>query len=237
MKSLFASLEYDRNDANSYWILFSAPVLLTFYYYYGTAGSFSKYFPTLGELPEGDCYAHIAQFIAFFILVLAIPVVSIRLKIKKPLSYFGFASGDIKYGLVFILIALPLLILPLMYIGSGMEGIRAEYPMAKILFQRHDLIVLYETAYVLFYYFAWEFFFRGFLLFGLKPRFGAMNAVLIQTISSCLIHLGKPDGEILGSIFVGIIFGALALRTRSFIYVFILHAVIGVTTDLFIIFR
>jgi membrane protease YdiL (CAAX protease family) len=63
-----------------------------------------------------------------------------------------------------------------------------------------------------------------------------MNAILIQTISSSLIHLGKPEGEILGSIIVGIIFGAIAIRTRSFLYVFILHATIGVLTDIFILF-
>jgi membrane protease YdiL (CAAX protease family) len=59
---------------------------------------------------------------------------------------------------------------------------------------------------------------------------------MIQTISSCLIHLGKPESEIIGSIVVGILFGVIALRTRSIWYVFLIHAGIGVLTDLFIIF-
>ncbi|MBF0472368.1 MAG: CPBP family intramembrane metalloprotease, partial [Nitrospirae bacterium] len=62
------------------------------------------------------------------------------------------------------------------------------------------------------------------------------NAILIETISSCLIHIGKPPGETIGSIIVGVIFGLIALRTKSIWYVFILHAVIGVLTDIFIIF-
>jgi membrane protease YdiL (CAAX protease family) len=120
--------------------------------------------------------------------------------------------------------------------SSGMQSIRNEYPLARILLSHHEWFFAYETAYVIFYYVAWEFFFRGFLLFGLKDRFGNMNAVLIQTISSCLVHIGKPESEIIGSLIVGIIFGAIALRTRSFWYVFILHAAIGVLTDYFIIF-
>jgi membrane protease YdiL (CAAX protease family) len=92
-------------------------------------------------------------------------------------------------------------------------------------------------AYVVLYYVAWEFYFRGYLLFSLKKDFGALSAVLIQTISSCLIHIGKPEGEILGSIPVGILFGIIALRTRSFWYVFVLHAALGVLTDLFVLIR
>ena len=95
---------------------------------------------------------------------------------------------------------------------------------------------IYEIAYVLLYYIAWEFFFRGFILFGLKTKFGAINAILIQTISSCLVHIGKPEGEIIGSIIVGVIFGVIVLRTRSIWYVVLLHAAIGVLTDLFIIY-
>lgn len=237
MKSLWRDLEFDPKDIDTYLILLSAPLLLTFYYYYGSAKSVCGYFPALADAAEKDFYAHIGQFLSFFLLTFIIPLIFIKWRLKKPLRRFGLSAGDRKFGFGFVIVALPLLVVPLIYLGSGMPDIQAEYPLAKILLQRHDLIFWYEAAYVVFYYIAWEFFFRGFLLFGLKQRFGAMNAVLIQTISSCLIHLGKPDGEILGSIVIGIVFGALALRTRSIWYVFILHAAIGVSTDLFVIFR
>jgi len=165
-----------------------------------------------------------------------VPVLTIKFVFNKNMADFGFSTGDRAYGLKTILISVPLLVIPLIFIASKMSDVRAEYPMAKLILTRHDLIFWYEASYVLFYYIAWEFFFRGFLLFGLKDRFGSMNAVLIQTISSCLIHIGKPEGEILGSIIIGIIFGAIALHTRSIWYVFILHALIGVLTDIFIIY-
>ncbi|TAL67683.1 MAG: CPBP family intramembrane metalloprotease [Bacteroidetes bacterium] len=236
MKLFFKSFEYDRRDLDTYILLLSAPLLLTLYICFGQAKDFSSLFPTfIGHQLEGY-YGHIYQFISFFILVFIIPLLYLKLKMKKPLFDFGFGTGKWKFGLIFCLISIPLLIVPFTYSGAMMPDIQGEYPMARILLERHDLILSYELTYIIFYYIAWEFFFRGFLLFGLKDRFGALNAILIQTISSCLVHIGKPDGEIIGSIIFGILMGVLALRTRSFWYPFLIHISMGVMTDLFVIY-
>jgi membrane protease YdiL (CAAX protease family) len=42
------------------------------------------------------------------------------------------------------------------------------------------------------YLFAWEFIFRGFLLFGLKERLGPWSMV-IQMIPFVLLRFGKPE--------------------------------------------
>ncbi|HNR08342.1 MAG TPA: CPBP family intramembrane metalloprotease, partial [Saprospiraceae bacterium] len=90
-------------------------------------------------------------------------------------------------------------------------------------------------AYIFFYYLVWEFYFRGFLLFGLAKIYGPAAAILIQTISSCLVHLGKPEGETLGSVAAGLLFGLLALRTGSIWYGWLIHFSLGVMTDFFIL--
>lgn len=236
MRKLFSSLEFEKKDIKTYILLFSAPVLLMLYRYHGYAGHFAEYFPALKDHTYFEIFADLWQFGIFFILMFIIPLLFIRFVFKQPLRDFGFGSGDVKYGIFITIFCLVVLVIPLIYMGSGMESVRLEYPLSKILLTDQKWLFEYELAYVLLYYLAWEFFFRGFLLFGLKDRFGSMNAVLIQTISSCLVHIGKPEGEIIGSLVVGIVFGAIALRTRSFWYVFILHSAIGVLTDLFIIY-
>jgi len=236
MKELFSSLNFKKKGIDVYILLLSAPLLLTIYRYHGYAEYFGHYFPQLKDHLYYEIFSNLWQFAVFFLLMFIIPFIVIRFVFKKPLKDFGFGLGDVKYGLIITIICLVLLVIPMMYLSSGMQSIRNEYPLARILLSHHEWFLAYETAYVIFYYVAWEFFFRGFLLFGLKDRIGTMNAVLIQTISSCLVHIGKPEGEIIGSLIVGIIFGAIALRTRSFWYVFILHAAIGVLTDYFIIF-
>jgi membrane protease YdiL (CAAX protease family) len=232
---MMKNLDFSKQDIHYYVMLLSAPLLLTLYRYHGYPEYFYSYFPQFVNLPDGDLYARGWQFVVFFILMFVAPVLYIKLVMKRPLSDFGFGLGDIKWGSKW-LIAIPLLVVPLIYISSKMPDVQSEYPLAKTLLADQSHLFVYELGYIVFYYIAWEFFFRGFLLFGLKERFGAFNAVLIQTISSCLIHIDKPEGEIIGSIFIGILFGMIALRSRSIWWVFLLHISIGVLTDLFIIY-
>jgi membrane protease YdiL (CAAX protease family) len=72
------------------------------------------------------------------------------------------------------------------------------------------------------YLFAWEFVFRGYMLFGLEKSIGK-NAIFVQTIPFVLLHFGKPFLETLACIPEGFIFGSIAYRTRSFLPCFIIH--------------
>lgn len=232
---MLKTVDFQKSDVHYYVMLLSAPVLLTLYRYHGYPEYFFSYFPQFVNQPDGDLYARAWQFVVFFVLMFVVPVLYVKLVMKRPLSDFGFGLGDIKWGSKW-LITIPLLVVPLIYISSKMPDVRSEYPLAKSLMSDQSRLILYELGYIIFYYIAWEFFFRGFLLFGLKERFGAFNAVLIQTISSCLVHIDKPEGEIIGSIFIGVLFGMIALRSRSIWWVLLLHISIGVLTDLFIIY-
>ena len=232
---MFKDINFNKKDIHFYVMLLSAPVLLTLYRYHGYPEYFYDYFPGQTNNPQADIYARYWQFLVFFVLMFVMPVIYIKFVMKRPLSDFGFGKGDLKYGAKWLLI-IPFVVAPLIYISSKMPDVRMEYPLAKIFLNDRQGLWFYELMYVVFYYVAWEFYFRGFLLFGLKERFGAVNAILIQTISSCLIHIGKPEGEIIGSIVVGILFGMIALRSRSIWYIFIIHAAIGVLTDIFIIY-
>ena len=230
--SKITKIEFKRKDKDIYIILLSAPLLLTLYRYHGYPGTNNLY--KYLDFPSDQSKA-IIQFIIFFVLTFVLPLIFIKIFTHKKISDFGLYPGDYKYGLK-TLILIPLVILPVIYIAAKMEDVQSEYPLAKSLLSDHSNLLFYQLSYIVFYYIAWEFFFRGFILFGIKDRFGDWNAILIQTISSCLIHIGKPEGEIIGSIIVGILFGYIALRTRSIWYVFLMHASIGVLTDLFIIF-
>ncbi len=221
--------------SHSYIYLLSAPVLLSIYYYHNTEAQFLQLFPSMASDENAGLYMQYWKFIIFFILTGLLPFCYLIFFVKKPLAEFGLGFGNYKLGLKIIGVLTPFVILPMIWVAAQMPDIRQEYPMARILFYKSDLFWQYELVYVLLYYIAWEFFFRGFLLFGLAKEFGIIHAILIQTISSCLIHLGKPEGETLGSILTGIVFGYIAIRTKSIWYVWILHFTIGVLTDYFVL--
>ncbi len=78
---------------------------------------------------------------------------------------------------------------------------------------------------------ALEFFFRGFLVHGLVPRFGYM-AVFVMAVPYNMLHYGKPMPEALAAIVGGIVLGTLAIRTRSIWWGAALHISIAASMDL-----
>ena len=187
-------------------------------------------FPSLGSFGSISY-----MFITAFFLMGILPLAVIRCMFHESPKNFGLAVGDWRLGLPAVALLIMLISALLLFPASQTAEMRSFYPFDK---DAADSIVSFlrlEFFRAAFFYTAWEFFFRGFLLFGLRKALGDWEAILIQTISSSLWHIGMPTGEILGSIAGGIMFGVLALRTRSILWVFLLHSLIGVIMDVFII--
>jgi hypothetical protein len=121
------------------------------------------------------------------------------------------------------------LILPAVAVVSTTQGFQATYPFYK------------QTGRSLFDFFAWEaqylctfiaveFFFRGYLLFGLRRLLGSLS-IFVAMLPYCLIHVLKPPSEALGSIFAGILLGTLALRTGSVWCGVLLHVSVAFSMD------
>jgi membrane protease YdiL (CAAX protease family) len=79
------------------------------------------------------------------------------------------------------------------------------------------------------YMFCWEWFFRGFLLFGLAQGFTWIPAVLLQALIFGLSHSGKAPVEFYSSFAGGLVLGTLCWREKSFLPAFVAHALIHVT--------
>ena len=143
----------------------------------------------------------------------------------------GVALGDWRFG--FSAVALGILALtPILYFSSFDPAIQKEYPLTRLAGCGTDLFVLWQLCYLI-YYFAWEYFFRGFNLFLLKEHWGVTAAILYQTVPSTVLHIGKPQSEMTAAILGGVLFGALAIRTRSMLYPLLLHWYVGACTDFF----
>ncbi len=79
------------------------------------------------------------------------------------------------------------------------------------------------------YMFCWEWFFRGFALFGMAQGFGFVAAIGLQAAIFGLAHLGKPPIE-MGSAFAGgLVLGTLAWHEKSFLPAFLIHAFVHVS--------
>jgi len=131
----------------------------------------------------------------------------------KPWDY-GIRIGRWKSAVVLTLVCLAGMALILYGIGK-MPEFRSYYHRNAIdwpeLLLNHAL-----------YMFAWEFLFRGYMLFGLEKSIGK-NAIFVQVIPFVLLHLGKPFLETLACIPGGFVFGYVSYRTRSFLPCFVIH--------------
>jgi len=233
---ILQSIEYDSKDNFYYIALLSAPLLLTIYRYFTEAQDFLVYFPSLQVMEQGEIYAYVLEYFSFAILFMVIPFFILKHYKKDEILKEIFQLPTIPKNMKWVLVVLFFFFIWEAFVASSMSDVLVEYPLPRKLLTDQSMLWLYFLAYLLLYYLPWEFFFRGFLLFGMKKKYGIVAAILIQTISSCLVHIDKPVGEILGSMPFGIVFGIVAINTRSIWVVLFLHALLGMLTDTLIIF-
>ncbi len=154
-----------------------------------------------------------------------VPLACIALLQKRSPSLWGWHFPHyklwIKPCLLYLAVALPLIAL-----GSLGAPMNDYYQKETFNWQTH----LLTTA---LYMLGWEYFFRGFLLEGLRHHFKE-GAIILQMIPFTLLHLGKPDIEVISCVFSGIVWGYICYQLRSFWPAFIMHMIVNLFTVLWI---
>jgi membrane protease YdiL (CAAX protease family) len=202
-------------------------------------------FITNGDQKYFEPYQFINTGLCFWV-----PMFTILFVLRAEPADFGLCGGDRRLGWKWALF-LWLAMLPLVFFAARLPVFREQYLNGRLAQQLAGVgpvfdgarvhlkaLVYYELG-MGFYFFCWEFFFRGFLLFGLmKTRLGTWGAVAVQALPFMLLHwswqshASKPYLEVLGSLPAAIILGLAAVRTRSFVHGYIAHWGVATTLDL-----
>jgi hypothetical protein len=153
-----------------------------------------------------------------------LPILTIVILRRNPLD-FGLRFGNSRVW-SFHVIASFIIALPILYIASHSSFLAAYYTI-----QQFDVVKysLETTVYLL----AWEFLFRGFLLFGLKGKLKE-SSILIQMVPFVILHFGKPEIETISTILMGIYLGYVAYRGNSYWPAFIIHLFINIVFRIFV---
>lgn len=212
--------------------IFMAVAVITFI---SMTYSSPNFFRRMFDTDDDKFYSTLYWFSADGFLMFILPVMLIWFVHKQKLSDFGMRAGDKKFGfstyLIFVLIMVPVV-----WFISGNESFIKAYPQAGLRIRENPSILLYYELIVGFYMLGWEFFWRGYMLFGLKEKFG-YYAVFMQMLPFFILHRGKPEVETFSSIFAGLILGIQALRANSFIYCFLTHWTIMIFIDVISVLR
>lgn len=162
----------------------------------------------------------------------------------EKLSDYGIARGDWRAALCPCFVASFPLLLVIGFLAGSTPAFFDVYPYNETLRVRnlpsetvipYGLFVLHIFLYLT-YYAGWEFLFRGFLQHGLTGSIGLVNAVLVQTVFSSMLHFGHPPGEVIGAVLGGLFWGWLAARTRSLLAGFVQHALLGFIVDAVLVY-
>jgi membrane protease YdiL (CAAX protease family) len=216
-------------DFGTVFVILGSTVLLILFHENGSSRFFQRYLSWYFKPgPYSDLYPALYWFAASFVVLGVVALLSGRWVLGMPWSSWGIGMGDWRFGLK-ASVGLFLLFLPVLVGISFSSTFQYKYPLYKSASLSASHFLVYEFFYVL-YFIGWEFIFRGFMLFGLKPKLG-YYCVFIQTVPFAVMHFGKPQVETLAAVFAGVILGYLALRSRSFWYGWLLHSLVAVSND------
>lgn len=159
-----------------------------------------------------------------------IPGLVVKLAFRERIRDYGLKVRGIGPSSWVYLVMFAVMIGPLAYFSTT-AAFQAKYPFynpapGEPLWPR---LWVWECFYVV-QFFALEFFFRGFMVQGLRRRFG-FYAIFVMMVPYCMIHFGKPMPETCGAIGAGIVLGFMSLKTRSIWLGAGLHVAVAMTMD------
>lgn len=211
-------------------ILVSVPVLVLLHQHFGSRSLFRREFSDLVDPANLQLATWGWWFTMQGVLGFVLPVLFLMIFFKRKPSEIGLGLGDWKLA-----VGLSALYLPLVVIGtfilSADPAFQAKYPHLAGAASSWKIFLIYEILFI-FYWFGWEYLWRGYVLFGTAPTFG-VYAILIQTIPFAIMHANKPLAEGLLSVVGGIALGALVWRCRSFWIAIPIHAAQMLILDFF----
>lgn len=211
-------------------ILLLTPFILVTWKYFGTKPFYlSNLASTFVLFGDPQRTAELYTFMSAFVLFALLPLLIIRFVFHERISSYGLQLGDWRFGLKAFLILAPVFALA-SYISRNDPEIVAEYPLFKAASASPAAFLGHAFAY-LFFYIGWETYFRGFLQFGLRQTLGDWQSILVQTALSCILHIGKPAGEIYSSVIGALIWGIIAFRAQSILFIILMHWLLGVVLD------
>ena len=160
-----------------------------------------------------------------------ISVLIIVLILKESLFNYGLGFGfsaPVPWWAWAIMAVIPLL----SFLQASSAGNLRLYPQIRVEKWSPGILILNSLSWIIFLL-AYEFMFRGFLLFASLQLMDMTPAIALNTAVYSLAHLYKGPGEAFGALPVGIILCYLSILTGNIWMAVILHSTMALTNEWF----
>jgi membrane protease YdiL (CAAX protease family) len=211
-------------------VMLTVAVVLTLQEYVGDRATFERWFPYDGHAP--DRYYQLKGFMWWSgwrvggYVVLPMLVIA-ALPGERLRDYHVSTEGFVRH--IWMYVGMFLCFLPALVLASRSPSFRDTYPFYRLANRSQIDLWSWEALYAA-QFVSLEFFFRGFILRGLRRALGA-NAVFVMIVPYCMIHYGKPLPETFGAILAGLLLGTMAMRTKSIWGGGLIHIGVATTMD------
>lgn len=186
--------------------------------------------------PEQDpALLFIAEKITGFLLFGAVPfllfTITSGLKSRETL----LAPGKSEHYW-YILLILLILITFLTFNGSKKKAIQERSPRIRIKKWTIKYCIIAITGWII-YILGYELLFRGILWLVCFKAFGFWVALMINIVLYAAVHLDQGLAMSLGAIPFGILLCLLTFLTGSFLFAFLIHGWLAVSTEIFSVYN
>jgi membrane protease YdiL (CAAX protease family) len=216
------------------WLTALATWAMVLYHHHGggsdAPGWFLERSRELFDVDDAVFHQHLWAHTSAVVLLMVVPLLAC-------FAIEGWTPRDLGFRVrgagLEVLVALGMwaVMIPVIWLVHDTPSFAATYPRLPSARHSMELYFLYEGLYLV-KWIAWEFFFRGFMLFGFGKDF-LQRSVLISTIPFTLMHYGKPELEMASALLAGLVLCFIALRSKSIWPGVLLHWLVASTMDFF----
>jgi uncharacterized protein len=165
-----------------------------------------------------------------------IPLLVIRFALHDSVRHFGVrVRGILPHGRVYAI--LLMILAPFVVAASFGPSFQSKYPYYRLAVDEPlwPFFWAWEALYAI-QFAALEFFFRGFIVHGLRLPLGYAS-IFVMMVPYSMIRFGKPLPEAVGSIIAGFVLGTLSLKSGSIWWGASVHVAVAGSMDLLSLWR
>lgn len=203
------------------------------YYYLCHSAVLKKYF---AERFSGDAFwinwILFQKFTGFLFMAL-LPALFYLIFFRGHPTDFGITFQHILINWKWLII-IPVILIVINSFLARSSGLMQQYPQMRINNWTGNRLIFSAIGWIA-YLLAYEYLFRGLLLFSSYEAFGVWPAIAINVAIYSAVHIPKGMGETLGAIPFGIFACMLTLNTGTILIPVVAHISLAVSMEYFTI--
>lgn len=230
IQTLYIDLSWQARDKDTFLPIFLALLSFEFYWFTAKSRKIKDYFYKKYNFDQASAN-HITslRIFGFVSIGLVTGILSLIFIPDYSLADYGliYKPETVVFS-VFWAVGLIMLIIPLAYFNAKKPRNLVKYPEIRAKIWNRKIVVMNAMGWAM-YLFAYEFLFRGVLLFPLAKHLGAWTAVAINIAMYSANHIAKGSDETFGAIMLGFVLCLLALKSGTIWTAYFVHITLALT--------